>query len=74
MIKGLVIIVIGILLISRTIVDIWPFLIPGRLGAKFAEDAKRDQERHPGGYWFGRMLMMAIGAWVIVMGMLTITS
>ena len=74
MIKGLIIIVIGILLISRIIVDIWPLLIPGRLGAKFAEEAKRDQERHPVGYWFGRMLMIAIGAWIVVMGMMAITS
>ena len=74
MIKGLIIIVIGILLISRIIVDIWPLLIPGRLGAKFAEEAKRDRERNPVGYWFGRMLMMAIAAWVIVMGMMAITS
>ena len=74
MIEGLIISVIGVLVISRTIVDIWPFLIPGRLGAKFAKEAKRDQEQHPVGYWFGRMLMMAIGAWVIVMGMMAITS
>jgi hypothetical protein len=74
MIKGLIISVIGVLFISRIIVDIWPFLIPGRLGAKFAEEAKRDQERHPVGYWFGRMLMIAIGAWIVVMGMMAITS
>ena len=74
MIKGLIISVIGVLVISRIIVDIWPFLLPGRLGTRFADEAKRDQERHPVGYWFGRMLMMAIGVWIVVMGMMSITS
>jgi hypothetical protein len=74
MIKGLIISVIGVLVISRIILDILPFLIPGRLATKIAEEPKRDQERHPVGYWFGRMLMMAIGVWIVAMGMMAITS
>jgi hypothetical protein len=66
MIKGLGIVAIGVLLISRIVVDIWPFLMPGRLRAKFGAEAKRDHERHPVGYWFGRMLMMAIGVWSLL--------
>jgi hypothetical protein len=74
MIKGLGIVAIGVLLISRIVVDIWPFLMPERLSAKFGAEAKKDHERHPVGYWFGRMLMMAIGVWIVVMGMIAITS
>jgi hypothetical protein len=74
MIQGLIVSVIGVLVISRIIVDIWPFLLPGRLGTKFANEAKRDQARQPVGYWFGRMLMMAIGVWIVVIGMMAIIN
>jgi hypothetical protein len=74
MIKGVIIALIGVLMMSRVIADIWPFLLPGRLAAKLAEHAKRDRERSPVGYWFGRMLMMAIGIWIVIMGMMAISN
>jgi hypothetical protein len=74
MIKGAIITLIGVLVVSRVIVDIWPLLLPGRFGAKFAKEAKRDQERHAVGYWVGRMLMMAIGIWIVIMGMMAISN
>ena len=68
MIEGLGIAIIGALVISRIIVDIWPFLMPGRLGAKFGAEAKKGHQRHPVGYWLERILMMAIGAWIVIVG------
>jgi hypothetical protein len=59
MIEGLGIAVIGVFVISRIIVDIWPFQMPGRLGAMFGAEAKKDHERHPVGYWLERIVMMA---------------
>ena len=68
MIEGLGIAVIGVFVISRIIVDIWPFQMPGRLGAMFGAEAKKGHERHPVGYWLERIVMMAIGAWIVIIG------
>ena len=68
--KALLIVAIGASLIIRIIVDIWPFLVPGRIGAKIAAEGKTEQERHPVSYWIGRILMMVVGTWVIIFGIL----
>ena len=74
MMKGLSIAVIGVLVTFRIIVDIWPFLMPGRLGITFGIEAKKDHERHPVGYWLERILMMAIGAWIVIVGVVGISN
>jgi len=36
--------------------------------AKLGAEAKKDHERHPVGYWLERIVMMAIGAWIVIVG------
>ena len=74
MMRGFVVAAIGLFIAFRAVVDIWPALMPGRLGLKIAGEVKKEQQRHPVGYWVEDILMMAIGAWIAIFGISEISN